>query len=265
MERDRPAIPNAIKREVRQRCGFGCVICGCPLYEYDHMFEWSVFKRHVASEITLLCPFHHSEKTIGQLPSEIVINADKNPFNHKIGITGKHKLFYAGNEAIIKLVSNEFFIKATDETKDFIALVMFDQPILGFSVREGQIFLNILLFDSSNNLVFSVIDNVIEVSINIWDFEYVGTKLTLRSKAYDIFIEIDFLVPNIVHFLRGKIYYNNNRVELGPEFISFKSQILNPSGRMKNCKFHTQIGIAIHNERPTTYGGGMLFVVNKKF
>jgi len=30
-------IPLPIQREVRQRCGFGCVICGTLLYEYDHI------------------------------------------------------------------------------------------------------------------------------------------------------------------------------------------------------------------------------------
>lgn len=35
-------IPLPIQREVRQRCGFGCVICGMPLYEYEHMEEWAL-------------------------------------------------------------------------------------------------------------------------------------------------------------------------------------------------------------------------------
>lgn len=39
-------IPLSIQRKVRQRCGFGCVICGMPLYEYEHMAEWAQVKRH---------------------------------------------------------------------------------------------------------------------------------------------------------------------------------------------------------------------------
>ncbi len=37
----RPKIPLPIQREVRQRCGFGCVICGLPLYDYDHIIGWA--------------------------------------------------------------------------------------------------------------------------------------------------------------------------------------------------------------------------------
>ena len=34
-------MPLPIQREVRQRCGFGCVVCGLPLYEYDHLLGWT--------------------------------------------------------------------------------------------------------------------------------------------------------------------------------------------------------------------------------
>jgi hypothetical protein len=29
-------IPDHVAREVRQRCGFGCVCCGSALYQYHH-------------------------------------------------------------------------------------------------------------------------------------------------------------------------------------------------------------------------------------
>jgi hypothetical protein len=88
----RPPIPYEIKREVRQRCGFGCVICGSPLYEYEHMEGWAVVHRHVAEEITLLCDKHHSERTKGLLPKEDVVKANNNPYNnvreyHRIIVT----------------------------------------------------------------------------------------------------------------------------------------------------------------------------------
>jgi len=31
----RQNIPLPIQREVRQRCGFDCVICGMPLFKYE--------------------------------------------------------------------------------------------------------------------------------------------------------------------------------------------------------------------------------------
>ena len=49
-------IPEAIKREVRQRCGFGCVICGFGFYDYEHFDpDFADAKFHDPNGMTLLC------------------------------------------------------------------------------------------------------------------------------------------------------------------------------------------------------------------
>lgn len=57
-------IPDPVKRQVRQQCGFGCVVCGSPFYDYEH---WNPeFKdlngAHRAEGITLCCPNCHRRK-----------------------------------------------------------------------------------------------------------------------------------------------------------------------------------------------------------
>ena len=42
----RPDIPAEIIRKVRQRCGFGCIFCGCPIYEIHHIIDWADTKSH---------------------------------------------------------------------------------------------------------------------------------------------------------------------------------------------------------------------------
>src|ERR1044071_10283987 len=96
MPESRPQIPEPIKREVRQRCGFGCVICGMPLYNYDHMTEWSEVHRHDAANLTLLCPNHHHEKTVGLRTLAQGQAANSKPFNRKHGHTSKHTLAFTG-------------------------------------------------------------------------------------------------------------------------------------------------------------------------
>jgi len=48
-----------MQREVRQRCGFGFVICGIPIYHYDHIIDHAEVHEHTADKLTLLCPTHH--------------------------------------------------------------------------------------------------------------------------------------------------------------------------------------------------------------
>jgi hypothetical protein len=44
-----------MKREIRQRCGFGCVLCGIRIYQYDHIIDYAQVQEHTADNITLLC------------------------------------------------------------------------------------------------------------------------------------------------------------------------------------------------------------------
>ena len=104
----REDIPLPMQRKVRQRCGFGCVICGLPLYEYDHIFGWADTREHMAEEITLLCDKHHREKTSGLLPVEMVIEANSSPHNLRSGVSKPYDLHFSGSECEISIGGNRF-------------------------------------------------------------------------------------------------------------------------------------------------------------
>ena len=85
-------IPADVKRAVRQRCGFGCVICGDAIVEYEHVEPlFAEAEQHDNSRITLLCPSHHSQSTKGLLAKSTIRNADRSPFC-KRGYSPKHLL-----------------------------------------------------------------------------------------------------------------------------------------------------------------------------
>lgn len=55
-------IPAAVKRTVRQECGFGCAICGSAFVQYHHFdppFESA--QKHRSEAIILLCPTCHTK------------------------------------------------------------------------------------------------------------------------------------------------------------------------------------------------------------
>jgi hypothetical protein len=73
-------IPNSIKRTIRQNCGFGCIICGCATYEYEHVdpsFEDATV--HDPDKMTLLCGSCHSYVTRGIWSKDRVKAAMRNP------------------------------------------------------------------------------------------------------------------------------------------------------------------------------------------
>ena len=52
---------------MRQHCRFGCVICGCPIFQIDHMTPYERVHVHELANLTALCPNHHADKTSGRL------------------------------------------------------------------------------------------------------------------------------------------------------------------------------------------------------
>src|SRR5262245_53494220 len=100
-KQDRPEIPDPVQREVRQRCGFGCVVCGLPFYHYDHMEDWSITQTHDPANVTLLCHKHHGEKTNGLLPLREVKKANDNPHNKRQGVSTPYDLHFTGRDCEI--------------------------------------------------------------------------------------------------------------------------------------------------------------------
>lgn len=59
-------IPDDIRRQVRRRCGFGCLLCRQAPVQYDHFEpEWVDAKQHDPAGIVLLCPSCHVKRGAG--------------------------------------------------------------------------------------------------------------------------------------------------------------------------------------------------------
>ncbi|QRG77813.1 hypothetical protein [Citrobacter sp. R56] len=235
-------IPLPIQREVRQRCGFGCVICGLPLYEYEHMEEWATVKRHVAEEITLLCDQHHKEKTNRLLPKEVVYRANANPFNLKNGVSKPYNLHFYGDEMKIKIGTNIFSRKVRKEEAFTVMVpIMVDGiPILAFIIQDNHILLNVNLFDRTNDPLLKIENNQLVYNVSTWDIQLIATTLTIREKARKILLELEFLPPNKIEIKKGSLFCN------GVEFkINGDNVVINDAGIFGGNEIQCDIGIAI--------------------
>lgn len=206
-------IPAPIRREVRQRCGFGCVVCGLPLYEYEHMMEWAEIRRHEADEITLLCDQHHREKTSGLLPIEEVARANAAPFNMREGASSPYTLHFSGPQVSVDIGSNAM---TASTSSDFAALMIDGVPIVGFRFEDGHYLLNVALFDVLNECVLQIVDNELVYSADPWDVEFVGRRLIIRAAARQIFIDMTFEAPSAFRLNRGRILFNGIEVFIAP-------------------------------------------------
>jgi hypothetical protein len=104
MAGDRPGIPASMKRSIRQRCGFGCIVCGLPLYEYDHIDGWANTLTHDEDRIVLLCSRHHDEKSRGLLPLQVVSEFHESPFNRRGDVSTPYSLWFTGTEYYMRIL-----------------------------------------------------------------------------------------------------------------------------------------------------------------
>src|SRR5467141_5394733 len=91
-------IPESIKREVRQRCGFGCIICGSAVVQYHHFSPAYVDAlEHRAEGITLLCGRCHDKARSASI--EEIKRYDSSPFCKRHGFT--HDFLFASRDKIV--------------------------------------------------------------------------------------------------------------------------------------------------------------------
>jgi len=256
-------IPLPIQREVRQRCGFGCVICGLPLYHYDHMKGWPTVHEHVATDITLLCDKHHREATSGLLPREKVAEANKSPYNLKEGKSKPYTLHFEGDSCEIEIGSNRFNTKAVGYATESIPLIVDGIPLIGFVLENGHLLLNLNLFDQFNGIILRIVNNCLFYSVSPWDIQLVGRVLTIREKARKFLIKIKFDPPNKIKIIKGRFLCNGVEILVDDDYMLLvNNNMLLKGNSAINChgglvigKIHTPIGCMIRISEVNRYLG----------
>jgi hypothetical protein len=175
-------IPTDIKRTVRKRDGFGCVVCGSGLIEYEHIDpEFKDATVHEVKGITLLCPQCHAKKTRGFLSSETIKAAMKNPKCQEVGFSkeildvgnGYPTLIFAGNT--FKEINVPIMIAG-------YPVIVIDPP-----ESEGAPFrLSAFFNDSLGKNALNIIENEWQAMADNWDVTVEGGRITIRDSDNEI-------------------------------------------------------------------------------
>lgn len=208
----RPArvkIPEPVKRLIRQRCGFGCVVCGLPLYEYDHLDGPTIVND--SDRITLLCDRHHKERTNGLLPTADVEAANLRPYNIQRGSSAPYTLHYSGTRCTVNMGSNVVGADLT-ENVGMCVLRAGGRCLFGFDYSDEHLLLNLDLRDVDDNQLVLIERNELVYWIDTWDIHLVGTRLTLRRDVGDIVFDATFFPPTHVVIERGDFFAGGERL-----------------------------------------------------
>lgn len=237
---ERPPIPQPVKRAVRQRCGFGCVICGLPLYEYDHLIAFAEVGEHDPQNLVLLCDSHHREKTSGLLPAEKVVTANQAPRNLETGESHPFGMHYEGREGELRIGGNQFVSGYLSTGSTLVAVMVDDTPIVGFSFEDGRLLLMVQLFNEANELLVQIAESELVYSTSPWDVEFVGRRLTVRHGPGDIFVSMTFEPPTCVVVDRGRLWRNGVELQIAPTGLQIGGLTMSDCGTT-GC----DIGVAV--------------------
>jgi hypothetical protein len=190
---NRPAIPEATKRAVRQRCGFGCVICGLPIFDYEHIDDWAQTYTHHPDNLTLLCPEHHRQKTSGLLSRDAVRRATARPFNRGRSATRPHRFgrLDSSKEFRVNLGSNTIVFPSLSNVR-YDLLVIDCVASLTLSCQDDQLLLSVTFFDGNGSPILNIADGEVVLSLGVWDFTLIGKLLTIRTGSRSVALQLAF-------------------------------------------------------------------------
>ncbi len=170
-------IPEAAKLQVRKNSGYGCVICGSGIIEYEHVFpEFKDCKEHNPNNITLLCPTCHSKKTRGFLSIEAIEKAMKSPKSKQLGFSMEvldvgdkpPTIYFAGS--VMKYCK--------------IPLMVSNIPIIQISDPEsiaGPYLLSALFYNRKGELSLKIENNEWFSYTTNWDLEVTAGRIKIKD------------------------------------------------------------------------------------
>ncbi|MGV1752798.1 HNH endonuclease [Agrobacterium sp. CG674] len=238
-------IPEPIKREVRRRCRFGCVICGMPFFEYDHLVEYSVCREHVASNIILLCPEHHRKKTSGKTVLAFVAEMASSPRNTRFATTSPFQLDPA--RALSVNVGSIVVERIWWKESEAPVLWNTGNTFLCLHNENGWLSVSGYFTDESGNHILTLDHGEIKVSTGVWDFTYEGTNIKIRHSLGNIALDVD--VSNECFELRKGSFLNHQ----GSGFIAGPDGLRVMKNRsmvttFKNQTVASAFGVLIFND-----------------
>jgi SEC-C motif-containing protein len=170
-------IPASVAREVRQRCGFGCVMCGCAIYQYEHHDPpFAEARVHDASGIVLLCGACHDRRTRGLLSPESVTVAAQKPRARQSGFS--FGMFDVGDRHPDVRIGSVL----ARNSKTILRILGDDVlSVQQAEVSGGPFRISATLCDAEGQEIIRIVDNVWQAPVTNWDVEVVGKRISVRS------------------------------------------------------------------------------------
>lgn len=170
-------IPTSVKSLIRKNSGYGCVICGNAIVEYEHVEpEFHEAKHHNASCMTLLCPTCHAKVTKGTMSKGRVKEAMKSPWAFQNGMS-YDDLELPPNDPKMHIGNSVFSTENTLLEVKGKKLIKFMPP----EAANSPYRISAEFYSQNGTLTSRIKKNVFESILGENDIEFVGSKITIKT------------------------------------------------------------------------------------
>lgn len=193
------SIPKAVKLDVRQKCGFGCIVCAASIYDYDHFRpSFAEAKAHEAEGIILLCPTHHAEKGRGVLPGEFLEEFIKEPMALRNGQTSVVRPYFTGVPSLRLGGGGLIYDTPIPVAVNDDPLIAFLPPEEGSSVTR----INARISSEDGSNLLRIEENEWIVETGVWDYEWVGHRMTIKDYTGQTSLQLGVYPPTLIEVQR---------------------------------------------------------------
>ncbi|WP_433895211.1 HNH endonuclease signature motif containing protein [Sphingobacterium mizutaii] len=209
-------IPAPIKRQIRQESGFGCVICGNGIYEYEHIEpEYNDAEIHDPKCMTILCPSCHSKVTRGLISKKTVWEAKNKPKSLEKGFSSDW--FDIGENYPFIVLGGLTLLDVT------IPLLIDNIPVIKITKIESENspwLLTAKFFDSENNLTLEIIENEWMAYNDNWDVNIVGPVITITDNQKVTVLQLRIVPPDGIIIEKLKMSYNGYSLTIDGDMLA---------------------------------------------
>lgn len=208
-------IPADIKRQIRQRDGFGCVICGLGIVQYEHVDpEFKDARVHNPDCMALLCPQCHAKVTSGMWSKSRVKLAMRSPKCKQVGYARE---FFDFSEKHPELHFGGMILRNCPTP-----IEVGGHPLFKIKSPEfpGEPFLFSGLFTDSDGAVsLEIEDNEWKAYSISWDVEVTGPTIKIREAQRVIHLVLTVRPPNAIVVERLNMNLGGLRFEASGDFL----------------------------------------------
>ncbi|MGB0084801.1 MAG: hypothetical protein WBP94_05435 [Rhodomicrobiaceae bacterium] len=226
-------IPDGVKREVRQRAGFGCLVCGNAYCIYDHIAPAYVdAEKHEADHIYYLCGTCEGKRRRGVLADLTVFEAAKNPAALQKGFC--REIFD------VQAVQPAIHFGSNVAVGCFHLVSLGGQPILSIAPPEavGAPFrLNAHFMDDEGKTTLCIVDNEWRAGIENWDVETIKNRIFIRKGSGQIVLVLRTEPPDNFYIERLNMAMNGYELACNGDSV-FGRTPLGQSLTYSDCQVH---------------------------